>query len=52
MSYVYYIIKLIMEKTYYSLKDFELTLEENAIERANDFQKYMDQLTEYSCKSY
>ena len=41
-----------MEKTYYSLKDFELSLEKNAIERANDFQKYLHQLENYSFKSY
>ena len=29
-----------MEKKIYSLKDFELTYEKNAIERAEDFQMY------------
>lgn len=41
-----------MERTYYSLKDFELSLEENAIERANDFQQYINQLDSLGCKSY
>lgn len=41
-----------MEKTYYSLKDFELSLGENAIERANDFQQYINQLKDFGCKSY
>lgn len=41
-----------MEKNYYSLKDFELSLKENAIERANDFQKYINQLNGFGCKSY
>lgn len=35
-----------------SLKDFELSLNENAIERANDFQMYIDQLNDFGCKSY
>lgn len=33
-----------MEKTYHSLKDFELSYGKNAIERANDFQQYIEQL--------
>ena len=31
-----------MEKTYHSLKDFELSYGKNAIERANDFQQYIE----------
>ncbi len=30
-----------MEKKIYSLKDFELSYEKNAIERAEDFQMYI-----------
>ena len=41
-----------MENIYYSLKDFELSLKKNAIERADDFQQYINQLNEFGCKSY
>ena len=41
-----------MEKKMYTLKDFELSLELNAIERAEAFQKYIDQLDSFGCKSY
>lgn len=41
-----------MEKTYHSLKDFELSHGKNAIERANDFQQYIEQLNDFGCKSY
>lgn len=41
-----------MEKKFYSLKDFELSYEKNAIERANDFQMYINQLDGFGCKSY
>lgn len=41
-----------MKETYYSLKDFELTLKKNATERAQDFQMYINQLKEFGCKSY
>ena len=41
-----------MEKTYHSLKDFELSYGKNAIERANDFQQYIEQLDSFGCKSY
>lgn len=41
-----------MEKTYHSLKDFELSYGQNAIERANDFQQYIEQLNSFGCKSY
>lgn len=37
---------------HYSLKDFELSTDFNAIERANEFQKYIDQLDQIGCKSY
>lgn len=41
-----------MENVYYSLKDFELSLKKSAIERADDFQQYINQLNEFGCKSY
>lgn len=41
-----------MKKTYYSLKDFELSHSGNAIERAEDFQQYIEQLNAFGCKSY
>lgn len=41
-----------MEHKYYSLKDFELSLKKDAIERANDFQQYINQLNSFGCKSY
>jgi len=36
----------------YSLKDFELSKLVNASDRANDFQKYVDQFDKYEHKSY
>lgn len=39
-------------KKMYSLKDFEISAEVNAIERAEGFQKYIDQLSSLGCKSY
>lgn len=41
-----------MENKYYSLKDFELSLKKDTIERANDFQQYINQLNSFGCKSY
>lgn len=41
-----------MEKKIYSLKDFELSYEKSAIERAEDFQMYINQLNDFGCKSY
>ncbi len=41
-----------MKETHLSLKDFELTSKKNAIERAQDFQKYINQLNTFGCKSY
>lgn len=39
-------------KSFYSLKDFELSFETDAKSRANEFQKYIDQMNEFGCKSY
>jgi glycine C-acetyltransferase len=41
-----------MKEKHYSLKDFELSAGANAVERANDFQKYIDQLARTGYKSY
>lgn len=41
-----------MKDRFYTLKDFELSNEKNAIERANDFQIYINQLNDFGCKSY
>lgn len=41
-----------MEKEKYSLKDFGLTLKVNAIDRAEEFQKYIDQLDESKHRPY
>ena len=40
-----------MENVYYSLKDFELSLKKNAIERADDFQQYINQLMNLVAKA-
>lgn len=40
-----------MDKKYYTLKDFELSFNEDVIERANGFQKYINQLNDFGCKS-
>lgn len=39
-------------KEFYSLKDFELSLELDAESRVNEFQKYINQMEEFKCKSY
>lgn len=41
-----------MNKKYYTLKDFELSLNMNAIERANHFEEYINQLNDFGYKSY
>ncbi len=42
-----------METTiHYSLRDFELSLPINAIERADEFQKYIKQMKNFGYKSY
>lgn len=43
---------MMKENHYYSLRDFELSLGANAIERADDFQKYIEQQKRWGCKSY
>ncbi len=37
---------------FYSLKDFELSLEMDAKSRAREFQKYIAQMNKFGCKSY
>lgn len=39
-----------MSNKMYTLKDFELSLELDAVERASEFQKYINQLNEFGCK--
>lgn len=34
------------------LKDFELSPNENVIERSQNFQRYIDQMNQFGCKSY
>lgn len=41
-----------MKEKRYSLKDFELSTEENVITRSRRFQSYIDQLNDLGCKSY
>lgn len=40
------------KKKHYSLKDFELSLQLNAMQRADEFQKYIDQMRDSDYKSY
>ena len=41
-----------MNKNIISLKDFEITPNENVIERSQNFQSYIDQMEQFGCKSY
>ena len=41
-----------MNKNIISLKDFEITPNENVIERSQNFQSYIDQMNQFGCKSY
>ena len=41
-----------MNKKIISLKDFEITPNENVIERSQNFQSYIDQMEQFDCKSY
>ena len=41
-----------MNKKFISLKDFEITPNENVIERSQNFQSYIDQMEQFGCKSY
>ena len=41
-----------MNKKIISLKDFEITPNENIIERSQNFQSYIDQMEQFGCKSY
>lgn len=49
---IYNINYINVKEKYYSLKDFELSNEKNAIERANSFQLYINQLNAFGYKSY
>jgi len=41
-----------MNKRFVTLKDFEITPNENVIERSQNFQSYIDQMELFGCKSY
>ena len=41
-----------MRKELISLKDFEVTSNENVIERGQKFQSCIDQMAQFGCKSY
>ena len=41
-----------MNKKIISLKDFEITPNENVIERSQNFQSYIDQMEQFGCKNY
>ena len=43
-SYIYYLHIVYMNKKIISLKDFEITPNENIIERSQNFQSYIDQM--------
>ena len=51
-SYIYYLYIVYMNKKIISLKDFEITPNENIIERSQNFQSYIDQMEQFGCKSY
>ena len=51
-SYIYYLHIVYMNKNIISLKDFEITPNENVIERSQNFQSYIDQMEQFGCKSY
>lgn len=51
-SYIYYLHIVYMNKKIISLKDFEITPNENVIERSQNFQSYIDQMEQFGCKSY
>lgn len=41
-----------MDTKLISLKDFEISPNENVIERSQSFQSYIDQMDQFGCKSY
>lgn len=41
-----------MNDIFYTLKDFELSLDKDVTGRISDFQKYIDQLSRFECESY
>ena len=53
-SIVYYlhIIYVYMDTKLISLKDFEISPNENVIERSQNFQSYIDQMNQFGCKIY
>ena len=51
-SYIYYLYIVYINKKIISLKDFEITPNENIIERSQNFQSYIDQMEQFGSKSY
>jgi len=41
-----------MDTKLISLKDFEISPNENVIERSQNFQSYIDQMDQFGCKIY
>ena len=50
--YYLYIIYVYMDTKLISLKDFEISPNENVIECSQNFQSYIDQMDQFGCKSY
>lgn len=49
---IYHLHIVYMNKNIISLKDFEITPNENIIERSQNFQSYIDQMEQFGSKSY
>ena len=50
--YYLYIIYVYMDTKLISLKDFEISPNENVIECSQNFQSYIDQMDQFGCKIY
>ena len=49
---IYTLFIVYMDTKLISLKDFEISPNENVIERSQSFQSYIDQMDQFGCKSY
>ena len=49
---IYTLFIVYMDTKLISLKDFEISPNENVIERSQNFQSYIDQMDQFGCKSY
>ena len=49
---IYTLFIVYMDTKLISLKDFEISPNENVIERSQNFQSYIDQMNQFGCKSY